>query len=72
MPVWYYPMAYTVDGETLFTYDSTTKEKALKQFSIWEDHYGYKIKEAWLQDSNGNRIVDVEKRWVEKEGDSIA
>lgn len=63
--VWYWPKATTEDGEKLFTYDSVvTKEKALNQFSIWADHYGYKIKEAWIERTDGKRIK-VERRWVE-------
>lgn len=63
--VYYCPMAVTQDGEKLFTYDSVlTQEEALRQFSIWEDHYGYKIKEAWIDRTDGKRI-EVARRWVE-------
>jgi len=68
-PVYYWPRAVTEDGEQLFTYDSVfTKEKALNQFSIWQDHYGYKITEAWIDTTDGKRIdVRLEKRWTEVE-----
>ena len=61
----YWPKAITKDGAELFTYDSTfTKEQALNQFDIWENSYGYQIKEAWITDADGKRI-DVKKRWQE-------
>lgn len=63
-PVWFYPMATATDNghpTNLFTYDSVTSiEKALNQFSIWEDGYGYQITEAWIHRTDGKRI-DVEK-----------
>lgn len=69
--IWYWPIAVTKEGENLFTHDSVrTMEKALQQFSIWEDFYNYKIAEAWVEDSNGKRI-EVERRWtVKEEGDA--
>lgn len=68
--VFYWPMAITEDGEKLFTYDSLfTIEKALNQFSIWEDHYNYNIKEAWIERTDGKRI-EVERRWVEVNEDA--
>ena len=70
--VYFWPMAVTSDGEKLFTYDSVfTLKKALEQFSIWEDHYGYKIKEAWVERTDGKRI-NLEKRWREVDGDAEA
>ena len=64
MAAFYYPMAITEEGEKLFTYDSVlTVEKALQQFSIWENHYGYKLKEAWIDCTDGTRI-EAERRWV--------
>lgn len=68
--VWYWPMAITENGEKLFTYDSVfTVEKALEQFSIWADHYDYKIKEAWIERTDGKRI-EVERRWMEVKEDA--
>lgn len=68
-PVWYWPMAITEDGERLFTYDNvSTKEKAVNQLSIWENHYGYKIKTAWIDCANGQRIA-VERTWAESSPD---
>lgn len=58
--VYYWPHAVTEDGEKLFTYDSLfTLGKALEQFSIWQDHYKYKIKEAWIDTTDGKRISVV-------------
>lgn len=60
-PVWFHPCATTEDGTYLFTYNSVTRiDKALNQFSIWEDWYGYQIKEAWIDQTDGKRI-EVEK-----------
>lgn len=68
--VFYWPMAIKEDGEKLFTYDSLcTIEKAMNQFSIWEDHYNYNIKEAWIERTDGKRIK-VERRWVEVNEDA--
>ena len=64
MAAFYYPIAITEDSEKLFTYDSvSTVEKALQQFSIWENHYGYTLKEAWIGCTDGTRI-EAERRWV--------
>lgn len=57
-PVYYWPKATTEDGETLRTYDSAfTVGKALRQFEIWEDGYGYKIKKAWIETTDGGVIA---------------
>lgn len=58
----YHPNAITVDGERLFTTNGTTSySKAIEQFEIWESHYGYKIKTAWVDD--GVRKNYYEKSW---------
>ena len=71
MPItMYWPRATTKDGVELFTCDSVlTKERAIKQFDIWESSYNYQIKEAWINCSNGTRIK-MEKRWTEVSEDA--
>lgn len=60
----YWPMAKTKDGDNLTVYNSVhTIEKALQQFNVWEEFYGYKIEEAWIRSTDGRRI-DVEHRWT--------
>ena len=49
----YYPMAITdsksIMEQNLYISDGMTDlDKALNQFSIWEEHYGYKIIDAWI------------------------
>lgn len=59
----YWPMAITEDGQTLFTHESAKSiSECIDQFEIWENHYHYKIKEAWY-DHNGKRTYYV-KKWV--------
>lgn len=66
---WFWPNAVTDDGQKLFTYECVpTIRKALKQLSIWENHYGYKIKTAWIDCANGQRIA-VERTWAESSPD---
>lgn len=68
--IYFWPLATTENGEKLFTYDSVfSVKKAMDQFSIWEDHYGYKIKDAWIERTDGKRIR-VERRWVEVNEDA--
>ena len=59
----YWPMAITEDGQKLFTYESATSiSECVNQFEIWENHYHYKIKEAWI-DHDGKRTYYV-KKWM--------
>lgn len=52
----FYPNAITEDGQRLSTYDGFLKlSDATNQFSIWEDHYGYKLKEVWISDYENGR-----------------
>ncbi|MGN0706605.1 MAG: hypothetical protein ACI4JC_01215 [Faecalibacterium sp.] len=63
---YFWPIAITEKGEKLFTSNSLfTMEKALEQFSIWEDHYGYKIKKAWIERTDGKRY-EAHRTWIEK------
>lgn len=61
----YHPMAKIKDEtppfDTLFTYDGELKiEKAIKQFSIWDDAYGGRIEKAWIQVyEDGKHIKDL-------------
>ena len=70
----YYPMATTdsksILGKTLYITDGTTDlDKALAQFSIWEEHYGYNIIDAWIDIYDGYAHTDkigrfnVKKVW---------
>jgi len=44
--------------DTLFTYDDMLSlEKAINQFSIWEDAYGNRIEKAWVQVYEDHRHV---------------
>ena len=62
--VWYWPMAITENGEKLFTYNSVHSiRRALQQFSIWQDNYGYKIRTALIEATDG-KIIHVEHQWV--------
>lgn len=59
----YWPMAITYDGQTLSTYESAKSiSECIDQFAIWENHYHYKIKEAWI-DHNKSRTYYV-KKWM--------
>lgn len=59
----YWPMAMTEDGQILHTNDSAdTIAECIAQFELWESHYHYKIKEAWI-DHNKNRTFYV-KKWL--------
>ena len=63
----YHPMAET-DNETLFVHDGiNTVSDALKQFDIWENDYGYQIREAWINVyDSGQKVkrLSVAKKWV--------
>lgn len=60
---WFWPNAVADDGQKLFTYECVpTICKALKQFSIWEDNYGYKIKTAWIETTDGD-LIHVKRQW---------
>lgn len=52
----------------LFTQSNAmTLEKAVQQFSIWEDHYGYTIKEAWVDVVDDGKVIDrqyFKKAWL--------
>ena len=65
----HWPNAVTDTGEKLFTYDSCDSvEECLKQFDIWENHYHYKIADAWIDtvtlSSNVKSTVHYKKQWV--------
>ena len=54
----YWPMAITEDGQTLFTHESARSiSECIDQFEIWENHYGYKIKEAWFDKQTDDGIL---------------
>ena len=54
----YYPNAVTVDGKKLFTTDAANSaEQCCEQFDIWENHYRYKIKEAWCDKRTDDGIL---------------
>ena len=61
----YWPCAVLRDGERLFTTEGVrTLKRALQQFEIWEEHYKYhNIREAWIDQSDGKRII-LRKKWV--------
>lgn len=70
----YYPMATTdsksILEKNLYITDGTTDlDKALAQFSIWEEHYGYNIIDAWIDICDGYSHKDkiwrfnVKKVW---------
>lgn len=70
----YYPMATTdsksILEQNLYISDGTTDlDKALNQFSIWEEHYGYNIIDAWIDIYDGYGHTDkigrfnVKKVW---------
>lgn len=63
MPL-YWANAITEDGEKLFTCDGClTCSEAMSQFSIWRDHYGYRLKEMWIQEyENGKETGRYEVR----------
>lgn len=59
----YWPMAITEDGQTLHTYDScNTLAECVNQFDIWEKHYKYRIKEAWV---DAKAQADLQSKPVE-------
>ena len=65
----FWPCAITEDGEKLFTQDAArSEEECIKQFEIWENHYGYKIKDAWIDTSCGTSAFDkkvfYKRTWV--------
>lgn len=54
MFITYWPVAKTVEGETLNTYDSVLSlEEAALQFKVWEEDYRYRISRAWVQITDG-------------------
>ena len=54
MFITYWPVAKTVEGETLNTYDSVLSlEEAALQFKIWEEDYRYRISRALVQITDG-------------------
>lgn len=67
----YWPMAIAENGDVLFT-DSAccSEEKCIAQFHIWEEHYNYRIKEAWIECVRNlggveqKTIKDFHKKWV--------
>lgn len=69
---WFYPRALLHNGDSvgIGIYTPMRLDKALEQFDIWI-YSGYVIDENWLQTIDGRRI-EVEKRWVIKEGDPDA
>lgn len=65
----YHPMAVTDKG-TQFVYDGmSTVSEALEQFDIWENDYGYQIREAWIDVyESGHKVkkLSVGKMWMLK------
>ena len=64
----YAPMAETKDGQTLSIQDNLELLcKAEEQFEIWENHYHYRLVEAWINIYDGDKKVNTvpyDKRWV--------
>lgn len=54
----YWANAITEGGQRLSTYNGDkTYGEAMQQFCIWQDHYGYKLKEMWIAEyENGKEI----------------
>ena len=62
----YWPMAISLSGEKLWTYDCVLSlREAEEQIEFWESECGYIIKEAWVDRSDGKRI-ELKKAWVRK------
>lgn len=68
----YHPLARAIDGngneQDLLTYDGfSTLEECVKQFDLWQDHYGYVITKACVQiikDGNTVETIFHEKKWI--------
>ena len=64
----YAPMAETKDGQTLSIQDNLELLcKAEEQFEIWENHYHYRLVEAWIDiydDDKKVNTIPYDKRWV--------
>ena len=60
----YWANAITEDGQRLTTYDGClTYTEAIRQFCIWRDHYGYRMKETWIAEyENGKETERYEVR----------
>ena len=60
----YWANAITEDGQRLTTYEGCkTYTEAIQQFSIWRDHYRYRMKEMWIAEyENGKETERYEVR----------
>ena len=55
----YWANAVATDGTGLTTYEGcATYAEAMQQFSIWKDHYGYKMKEMWIAEYEDGKMVE--------------